>query len=230
MTTARMAEDACLSVRVVRSLTTGPLAPGRPGRGRLPAGGAHTLLLLLVSVALCGVVIEACFIYRLYQPEPATSASSSKLLRGEHVESPGHGIHPSKPAAHLSDGPDVVHAQEIMAWSMTGEPLLYDMAYKDRTLIIQKEGYYYVYSKVFFLDKGVFHHSVNMKTERYSGGSITLLQSRKYSPKHGRAVSNSYLGGVFHLYKDNALYVKVSNTTYIERHGSFENVFGAFMI
>ncbi|XP_056259773.1 tumor necrosis factor ligand superfamily member 14-like [Seriola aureovittata] len=214
MSPAEVTEEKFLSVHVVES---------RPGLGQWRVGGAQTLLFLMVSVALCGMAVEACFIYRLYRAESATSASPSKLMAGQEVP-------PSKPVAHLTDGTDAVHGQQIMAWSMITDPLLYGMNYKNNRLIIQTEGYYYVYSKVFFLDNGVFHHSVSMETQKYTGGSLTLLQSRKYSPGTHQSRSNSYLGGVFRLNADDALYVTVSNTTKIERHGGSENIFGAFMI
>lgn len=117
-----------------------------------------------------------------------------------------------------------------MAWSMDADPLLYEMKYRDKSLVIQKEGYYYVYSKVSFLDTGVFHHSVDLKTELFLGKSFPLLNSRKYSERSSKTRSNSYLGGVFHLRKDDALCVKVSNTSNVLRHKYFENIFGAYMI
>lgn len=129
------------------------------------------------------------------------------------------------------DGQDVVHGNQIMAWSMDADPLLYQMDYKDGSLVIQKDGFYYIYSKVSFLDTGVFHHSVHTKTERYPGKSIPLLSSRKYSEASQKMrQSNSYLGGVFPLNKYDTLFVKVSNTSKILRHKSFEIIFGAFMI
>ncbi|GAA6223609.1 tumor necrosis factor ligand superfamily member 6-like [Lates japonicus] len=227
-------EDGYVSLHLVdSSAAQPPLPPGlRHWQRRVTA--TQTLLLLLVCLALCGMAIEACFIFRLYQHESPAAASSFKLVGGEDVTSPtkrpSYDIRPSKPVAHLTDGPDAAHGPQIMAWSMDADPILYEMDYKDSRLLIKKEGYYYVYSKVYFLDSGVFHHSVHLLTTIYSGGSITLLQSRKYSPASGKTRSNSYLGGVFHLYRDDALYVKVSNTTKIERHKSFENVFGAYMI
>lgn len=130
----------------------------------------------------------------------------------------------------FSDGQDVVHGEEIMAWSINADPLLYEMSYKDGSLFIQKEGFYYVYSKVFFQDFGKFHHSVKLETRLYSGKSITLLTSRKYSIKSNSVQSNSYLGGVFHLYEDDTIFVKVSNTSKVLRHKSYENIFGAFML
>ncbi len=113
---------------------------------------------------------------------------------------------------------------------MDADPLLHEMDYKDKSLIVQKEGYYYVYSKVSFLDTDVFHHSVHVKTKLYIGKSIPLLSSRKYSEGSSKIRSNSYLGGVFHLNKDDALFVKVSNASKILRYKSFENIFGAYMI
>ncbi|XP_039974678.1 tumor necrosis factor ligand superfamily member 14 isoform X2 [Xiphias gladius] len=228
-----MAQDGYPSVYVVDSHVTRPPVPPRLKKGQRRAGMAQTLLVLLVSVALCGMTIEACFIYHLYQTQSARSASSSKQIGAGDVTFPTKwpsDIHPSKPVAHLTDGYDVVHGKQVMAWSMTADPLLYEMDYKDRSLIIQKEGFYYVYSKVYFTDNSVFHHLVDMRTEKYTGGSITLLESRKYSPRSIKTRSNSYVGGVFHLYKNDALYVKVSNTTKIERHKSYENIFGAYMI
>ncbi|XP_060946506.1 tumor necrosis factor ligand superfamily member 14 [Limanda limanda] len=224
------------NVYVVDSRANRPPVLPRLGQRPRRAGAAQTLLFLLVSVALCGMTIEACFIYRLYFLEPAASASSSRITGGDDVTSttkrPSYDVLPSKPVAHLTGGNDVVHGQQILAWSMIAEPILHEMGYSDsdRSLIIQKEGYYYVYSKVFFLEKGTFYHSVEMNTGMYPGKSMILQRSRKYSSRKSKGRSNSYLGGVFHLYKDDALFVKVSNTSKIQQHKSFENYFGAYMI
>lgn len=131
----------------------------------------------------------------------------------------------------FSDGQDAVSTKEIMAWSTVADPILYEMDYQERSLIIQKEGYYYVYSKIFFLDNGAFHHYVNQKTEKYAGKSINLLQSRVYTESHKASIkSNSYLGGVFYLDKGDAIFVEVSDTAKIMRHKPTENFFGAYMI
>ncbi|XP_031723832.1 tumor necrosis factor ligand superfamily member 14 [Anarrhichthys ocellatus] len=227
-----MSKGGYPSVCVVDTHTTRPAVPPRLSQVRRRAGAAQTLLFLLVSVALCGMAIEACFIYRLYRPGSAASASSSKLIAGPVVTSPPETlvIPPSKPVAHLTDGQDVVHGAKIMAWSMDADPLLYEINYKDKSLVIQKEGYYSVYSKVSFLDIDVFRHYVNRRTERYPGGSIPLLMSRRLSGRSSQMRSNSYLAGVFHLTKGDALFVEVSNTSNIARLKSYENVFGAYMI
>ncbi|XP_005942352.1 tumor necrosis factor ligand superfamily member 14 [Haplochromis burtoni] len=221
------------SVCVVDTHATRPPVPPRLIQVRKKTGVAQILLFMLVSVALCGMVIEACFIYGLYQAERTDSESISKLIGvTTATKQPSYSIPPSKPVAHLTDGQDVAHAKNKMAWSMNADPLLYEMTYEDRELKIQKEGYYYVYSKVFFSDSNGFQHRISMHTDRYSG-NITLLQSRKY-PSHSKVSqktqSNSYLGGVFHLYKDDGIFVDVSDTAKIVRHKPSENVFGAYMI
>lgn len=64
-----MAEDGYPSVYVVDTYGTRPPVPQRLSQGvRRHAGVAQRLLFVLVSLALCGMAIEACFIYRLYQP------------------------------------------------------------------------------------------------------------------------------------------------------------------
>ncbi|XP_006791378.1 tumor necrosis factor ligand superfamily member 14 [Neolamprologus brichardi] len=221
------------SVCVVDTHATRPPVPPRLIQVRKKTGVAQILLFMLVSVALCGMVIEACFIYGLYQAEHTDSESISKLIGvTTATKQPSYGILPSKPVAHLTDGQELAHGKNIMAWSIKADPLLYEMTYEDKELKIQKEGYYYVYSKVFFSDSDRFQHRISMHTDRYSG-NITLLQSRKYS-SHSKGIqkpqSNSYLGGVFHLYKDDGIFVDVSDTAKIVHHKPYENVFGAYMI
>lgn len=115
-----------------------------------------------------------------------------------------------------------------MHWNVS-DPLLHGMIYKDGRLTIQKEGYYYVYSKVSFIDSGEFWHSVTLSTDRYPG-NITLMRSKKRSSASKESRSNSFLGGVFHLYADDRIFVTVSSTSKIMQNNSYENFFGAFMI
>ncbi|XP_068606468.1 tumor necrosis factor ligand superfamily member 14 [Brachionichthys hirsutus] len=227
-----MIESVNPSAFMVDSNVSWPPVPLTPSQGRWRARATpQNLLFLLVSVALAGMAVEAYFIYRLYQPEPGTSASTSKIVAGlsQPVKRSSPNM-PSKPVAHLTDGQDVVHGSKIMSWSTIADPLCHDMNYKDGFLLIQKEGFYYVYSKIYVLFNNVFYHSVELNTKRYLGESITLLMSTKRSTKAHKLYSNSYLGGVFRLQKDDAIFVKVSNTSQIVHSKSFENVFGAFMV
>ncbi|KAM6966562.1 tumor necrosis factor ligand superfamily member 14 [Tautogolabrus adspersus] len=238
-----MTECGYPSPYVVDTHADRPPLPPRLSQKRQRLGAVQTLLFMLVSLALCGMVIEAYLIYHFHISESVTSGSSSKLIAD--VTSPPErpsDVLPSKPVAHLTGGQDVVHKSHIMAWSMNADPLLYEMDYKDRCLVIQKEGYYHVYSKVYFLSSEPFQHSIHWKTKRYKGKSIPLLSSRTNSELsrsrrksrdwdfNSDQTSNSYLGGVFHFYKDDAIFVQVSNSSQIVRFRPFENIFGAFMI
>lgn len=147
------------------------------------------------------------------------------LKSDEYVIQCAHVVAVSPP-----DGQDVVHEKKVMAWSTQADPLLYEMDYENKRLVIQKEGYYYVYSKVSFVDVHSFTHSVSMKTQLYKGESIPLLLSTRSSRGSSDKQSSSYLAGVFHFYKNDAVFVEVSNTSHIVRSKSYENVFGAYMI
>ncbi|XP_020496583.1 tumor necrosis factor ligand superfamily member 14 [Labrus bergylta] len=237
-----MPECGYPSPYVVDTHANRPPLPPRLSRKRQRLGAAQTLLFMLVSLALFGMFIEAYLIYHFHISEYATSGSSSKLIADVNspTERPSD-VLPSKPVAHLTGGQDVVHKSHIMAWSINADPTLYEMDYKDRCLVFQKEGYYHVYSKVYFFSSEPFEHSIHWRTKRYKGKSIPLLSSTTHPEsshrKKGRyhsfnsdQKSNSYLGGVFHFYKDDAIFVHVSNSSQIVRSKPFENIFGAFMI
>ena len=66
--TVGMAERGNPSVYVVDSHVTQLPVPPRPIQNQRRVGAAQTILFLLIGVALCGMTIEACFIYYLYHP------------------------------------------------------------------------------------------------------------------------------------------------------------------
>lgn len=119
-----------------------------------------------------------------------------------------------------------------MRWSEV-TPLLFEMSYSNGSLVIQREGYYYVYSKVSFKDTRVFRHSIGRRTQLYTGSYISLLTSRKYSGRKStteEGSANSYLGGVFHLKVGDNVFVQVSNTSKLLLLDAHEHVFGAYML
>lgn len=230
------------SVFVVDSHTGYPSLPPKPKAPRRGLGAAQILLFLLVSLALCGMAIEACFIYRLYHPDSVASASAYSSIQDKQdiyvpppTKRPYSVVLPSKPVAHLNAGPQPPKG-ELMQWNMDSDPLLFQMKYSDGRLTIQREGYYYVYSKVFYYESNHgFTHSVRIITPKYLGKNITILQSRRYHPfnksgKDSMSSSNSFLGGVFHLHKHDSLVVMVSNTSQIFLAFAYENYFGSYML
>ncbi|XP_061606312.1 tumor necrosis factor ligand superfamily member 14 isoform X2 [Phyllopteryx taeniolatus] len=247
------------SVYVLESHAAAPPLPPRAGRARCSGGPAQALLLALLSVALIGLVLEGLLIFYLHSshfgqtPSPSFSKSSAEqnaspqtskrlnslsktfthlMEKNASSHTPAPRMPLSKPVARLMDGADVVHGKGVMGWSLVSDRILRGVDYKDRSLVIRREGFYFVYSKVSFYERGVFHHAVMMRTRRHPGGTVLLLQSRKYSSADDKNKRNgdTFLAGVFHLHKDDAVFVKVSDTSKIVRVIANENVFGAFMI
>uniref|UniRef100_A0A671T2W7 Tumor necrosis factor ligand superfamily member 14-like n=1 Tax=Sinocyclocheilus anshuiensis TaxID=1608454 RepID=A0A671T2W7_9TELE len=229
------------SVFVVDSKMRPPLLPPKPGR-RQRKEVIQTLLVILVCVALCGMAVEACFIYHLFtSKENPVSTILSNFLKHhclkEHAVTPKQNplgeMKPSKPMAQLTTGKEPVNG--VVLWHENHQSILHHIKHKadEGKLIIEKEGYYSVYSKINFKeDNIIFSHSVLWVTHRYAGNEILLLQSSRLHPKLLRsrvATDNSYLSGVFHLYKGDAVFVRVKNCTLVLSNAA-ENYFGVFMV
>ncbi|KAL0202307.1 hypothetical protein M9458_000325, partial [Cirrhinus mrigala] len=139
----------------------------------------------------------------------------------------------------------------ILHWRTDSYPVFMKaLEYKNNSLYIQQDGYYYVFSKITYLDTcKYFKHQVMQCTERYNFKPLELMQNSRslqitavsvkahecfYSrlicasnKSHWR--DNSYLGGIFHLLKGDSVFVKVNNCSQV--HGETnENFFGAFMV
>nr|XP_055042486.1 tumor necrosis factor ligand superfamily member 14 [Misgurnus anguillicaudatus]XP_055042491.1 tumor necrosis factor ligand superfamily member 14 [Misgurnus anguillicaudatus]XP_055042499.1 tumor necrosis factor ligand superfamily member 14 [Misgurnus anguillicaudatus] len=231
------------SIFTVDGGTRPPPLPPKPGR-RQRSGVVQTLLVILVSVALFGMLVEACLIYNLYiSKENTLSDAPMTDMRKQEKEDattskakPRGQMNPPKPMAHLNTGRHPDHtgaAADIVLWTVSQESILYKVKHKvnEGKLIIQKEGYYSVYSKVHFKENSTsFSHSVLRISPRYPG-EILLLQSSRLHPKPMRpgTLDNSYLSGVFHLFEGDALFVRVKNCI-IVLSNSAENYFGVFMV
>ncbi len=127
----------------------------------------------------------------------------------------------------------------VVLWHQNHESILHHVKHKanEGKLIIEQEGYYSVYSKINFMeDNIIFSHSVHQETQLYPGNALLLLESFRSHPKFQRLktdiryiIDNSYLSGVFHLYKGDAVFVRVKNCTLVLSN-SAENYFGVFMV
>ncbi|KAF4115765.1 tumor necrosis factor ligand superfamily member 14 [Onychostoma macrolepis] len=227
------------SVFVVDSKMRPPPLPPKPGR-RQRKDVIQTLLVILVCVALCGMAVEACFIYHLFTSKensthPDEPQIGMRKQEKEHDVAPPKKtlgeMKPSKPMAQLTTGQKTVNG--VVLWHENHQSVLHHVKHKanEGKLIIEKEGYYFVYSKINFReDNIIFTHSVLWVTHRYVGMEIPLLQSsRLHSKLWLRTTDNSYLSGVFHLYKGDAVFVRVKNCTLVLSNAA-ENYFGVFMV
>ncbi|KAI1884333.1 hypothetical protein AGOR_G00225340 [Albula goreensis] len=232
-----MAEDgmAYPSVFVVDSHAGYPLPPV-PSRRR--GSSVQWALYLLVSLALSGILVEACFIYHLYTSRaPTDSGNMEKSVQDrpkdeiQPTQRSNPALKPSKPTAHLSAGDKRPLSDGTILWNPEGDSVLHELEYREGGLVVQKEGYYFVYSKVFFTEPpcSTFNHMVLRRTPRYPE-DIELMRSKRSHCQQKKELLNSYLGGVFHLFKGDALLVKAQNHTLMSRQSSSDNFFGAYMI
>ncbi|KAI4877506.1 hypothetical protein NFI96_027203 [Prochilodus magdalenae] len=142
----------------------------------------------------------------------------------------------TKPLAHLKAGKEQPGTDGVMPWDVSVELDLHQLEYKENKLVVEKEGYYYVYSKLCFnVDNDLFTHLVVMTTQPpVTQYSIELLHSQYYT-NHPNAtqneslIQNSYLGGMFHFFKGDAVFVLVRNGT-VQLESAANNYFGMFMV
>lgn len=230
-----------------------------PSGSHLRWGGiGQRAIQLLVGLALVGIVMEACFIVHLYNRTGALMNAQSFIQRSgsaqgltgseetnEILVDPTTRTSPPeiqrKPSAHLIGSPLSVGEDSVVLWeSDKGLSAFTDqMDYKDGHLVAQREGHYYVYSKVHFVEDCIlFKHKVMWITEGYKNKPLVLMKSNRFHctsqdsrPKKisHQNLLNSYLGGVFHLLPGDIIYVTVDNGTLL-RLGAEDNFMGAFMI
>ncbi|KAK2909521.1 hypothetical protein Q8A67_005358 [Cirrhinus molitorella] len=188
---------------------------------------------LLLAVALLGVFIEAGFIWHLYN-RPTVLPDTQKV---EYIKVNYNDVLPpqakSKPAAFLQIDSPKSGGNGILRWmSSSFSVFKRGLEYKNNSLYVQQDGYYYIFSKVAHMDTcKYFKHQVMQCTERYNSKAIELMQSSRLicTPDKSQSIGNSYLGGIFHLYKGDTVFVKVNNSSLV--HGDhYENFFGAFMV
>ncbi|MBN3323462.1 TNF14 factor, partial [Atractosteus spatula] len=126
-----------------------------------------------------------------------------------------------------------------LSWEpKNGDAYIYEMDYKDGALVIKKEGYYFIYSKILYGERDcktghleTFKHTVFKITQTVSREVELMSSIRSYckNDKEGELV-NSFLGGIYYLLKGNQIFVTVTETKNILVQTSSENVFGAFLM
>lgn len=208
-----------------------------------------SLIYLLLGVALLGVFIEAGLIFHLYsrlQSQVSPDNQPMEYKADKHSSQSGSLDHneifpknqdpeaESKPATFLQYKKSSKEQEtEVLHWTHNVFPTFYtSLDIKNNSVLyIQQEGVYYIFSKIFYNTNSFLKHQVMYCTERYSN-NMELMSSRYFSNPHkGQTMeySNSYLGGVFQLYKGDSVFVKVNNVSLLYGETA-ENFFGAFKI
>ncbi|XP_026216740.1 tumor necrosis factor ligand superfamily member 14-like isoform X2 [Anabas testudineus] len=214
---------------------------------------SQKLLLLLVGLALLGLVVEGYFILSLYKKtenlsNPNNQQGGLTMTRVGYKESNEIPIvqqhqeqTPQRPFAHLMGSDRPVDENNVVQWvNEGGEAITHNMSYDKGRLIVEKEGYYYLYSKVQLNaadDCQLIQHKVMKNTSAY-GQAIELMKSKSFRCKTqkpsgprasgGEDLWNSFLAGIFHLQSGDKIFVSLENIRV--RPGLAYNFMGAFMI
>lgn len=72
---------------------------------------------------------------------------------------------------------------DVVQWTKEGDAVTQNMTYKEGRLTVEKEGYYYIYSKVIMNaaeECSLSQHKVMKETKAYDK-PIELMQSKRYS-------------------------------------------------
>uniref|UniRef100_A0A3Q1ERT6 Tumor necrosis factor ligand superfamily member 14-like n=1 Tax=Acanthochromis polyacanthus TaxID=80966 RepID=A0A3Q1ERT6_9TELE len=227
----------------------------KPRWGRV----GHKLLLPLVVLAVIGLIIEGFLIHQLYQKTEALSLSrshppcqnlSNPQTSGQMVSVGAHysnDIPPvmtqtqQRPFAHLMGPSSPAGENSVVQWTKEDEAITHNMKYEKGHLIIEKKGYYYLYSKVQLNaaeECELIQHRVMKNTSAYDH-PIELMKSKSFhcwTPKITTAKAsgkddlwNNFLAGIFHLESGDKIFVTLDKIKKL-RLGLTENFMGAFLI
>ncbi|XP_042341359.1 tumor necrosis factor ligand superfamily member 14-like [Plectropomus leopardus] len=256
----------CPQVFVVDSQANYVSVPG--GRKQRWARISQKFLLPLVGLALLGLVVEGFFIYSLYEktqefsnckshplcrnlstPQASAQQGGPKMGQGGHKESneiptvkPLREQVQQRPFAQLTGSNTPKGANNVVLWeNIHGDAITYNMSYDNGHLVVQQEGYYYIYSKL-TLDAteecSLIQHKVMRDTSAYDK-PLELMRSKSNrcltrehlstTPPREEDLWNSFLAGIFHLQRGDKIFVTLEDINKL-RPGPKDNLMGAYLI
>ncbi|XP_070684110.1 tumor necrosis factor ligand superfamily member 14-like [Pempheris klunzingeri] len=256
---------ACPQVFVVDSQANYVPVPSERKSRWTRAG--QKFFLLLVGLTLFGLLVQGCLIYNLYKKLEAlalyesppnfqnlSSPKASAQQGGNIMTQVGHRgsneipVQPlpkqvqQRPFAQLLGSSHPAGENNVVQWvHKGGETVIQNMDYNNGRLLVEKEGYYYLYSKVTVnaaMECVLIQHKVMKDTKAYDE-PIQLMRSKSFQCKPWKPSStkasgvediwNSFLGGIFHLLSGDEIFVTLEDIQTM-RTGTADNFMGAFMI
>ncbi|NXB98567.1 TNFL6 factor, partial [Orthonyx spaldingii] len=210
----------------------------KPGKNRERRSVGFLVMFLLILVAFTGVGLSIFKIFHLEKEldELRESASAEHIppalqkLTGQTEQSLRK---EERRAAHLTGNP----AQQNLPleWEpVSGHAYTSGIQYRDRGLVINETGLYFVYSNILFrgsaCDSQLLSHVV-YKRNPASPGSLVLMEDKAINYCTGKKMwaRNSYLGALFKLRKMDSLHVNVSKIALVNFEES-KTFFGLFKL
>ncbi|XP_023677718.1 tumor necrosis factor ligand superfamily member 14-like isoform X1 [Paramormyrops kingsleyae] len=213
------------------------MAPPPPPPRQRQVG--QMVLYLLLVVTLCGVIVEACFMYKLYNTTATADTLTTEKRQQDERDATANSyrteVKPPKPSAHLTASTHLPREDGLMMWTTVGgDAFTHEMDYTEGKLFVKTKGYYFIYSKVFFSEPSpaAFTHTILRISPHSPNKEMELMRTFRFHERGDRrgGMLNSYLGGVYILHEGDAIFVKVHNHTKLLRQTSADNFFGTFML
>ncbi|XP_067892613.1 tumor necrosis factor ligand superfamily member 6-like [Heterodontus francisci] len=179
------------------------------------------LLLNLVLLALAGLALGTVYlidlrkeIHEMKQGNGGKGPHAEKIIGAQNVTKPPKDL---RTAAHLTGDAITAGSNPLMWDDHRGHAFTRGVLYKDRGLVVNESGIFFVYSKIYFRshkceENKNLEHIVFKRTDRYHKDLI-LMETRKtnYCSVYSREwATNSYQAGIIQLLKGESLYVNVS--------------------
>ncbi|XP_058031844.1 tumor necrosis factor ligand superfamily member 6 [Ahaetulla prasina] len=193
------------------------------------------VVFLLILLVIMGIGLAMFQIFHLQKELQEFSSSGSvpispNMLKGVLNRTAEKKV---KRSAHLTG--KVIQQSHPMEWETThGHAFLSGVQYKNRGLMIDETGLYFIYSKVFFRGQTCtsqpLDHIVFKRNPSYPDNQV-LMENRKmnYCVTMHMWGKNSYLGALFNLSRQDSVYVSVSEPTLVSSEES-KTFFGLYML
>ncbi|XP_048395856.1 tumor necrosis factor ligand superfamily member 6-like [Stegostoma tigrinum] len=181
------------------------------------------LLLNLVLLTLAGLALGTVYVLELRkeiqeirQGNGEQAPIAEKIVGVQNISKPPKDL---RIAAHLT-GDSITAGSNPLIWDdRRGHAFTRGVVYKDRGLVVNETGIFFVYSKIYFRSytceaKKNLEHIVFKRTDRYHKDMI-LMETKKInycSEKEREWATNSYQAGITRLSKGESIYVNVSDS------------------
>ncbi|XP_039241056.1 tumor necrosis factor ligand superfamily member 6 isoform X2 [Pipra filicauda] len=208
----------------------------KPGKNRERRGFDFLVIYLLLLLAFAGMGLSMFRIFHLEKElaELRESASAEHIPPAlEKLIGQKESMKKERKAAHLTGSPSQQGLP--LEWEpISGHAYTSDIQYRDRGLVINETGLYFVYSNVLFrgnvCDSQVLTHIV-YKRNPSSPGSYVLMEDKgiNYCTGHRTWARKSNLGALFSLRKMDSVHVNVSKIALVNFEES-KTFFGLFKL
>ncbi|XP_059839620.1 tumor necrosis factor ligand superfamily member 6-like isoform X2 [Hypanus sabinus] len=179
---------------------------------------------VLVFIALIWLAGSTIYIFKLQQ-----DINNLKQINGSPQNTPQKLTGAAKKnkteddterAAHLTGKATAQHSDRLMWDIRMGNAFMQGFTYRNGTLIINKTGKYYIYSKIHFRGENCplmpLHQTILKHDNTYQlDQTLMRVQEINFCSGHGLWRKTTFQAGIFHLKRGVQLFVQVSDPTMV---------------